>query len=75
MDPISANIYGTGRIAGPAITRLPARQIQTEEHIEEKPEKKISLSHDQISLSDTPAEKQVEQKRRTRNLKGEIKKN
>ncbi|MEQ8169291.1 MAG: phospholipase D family protein [Candidatus Eremiobacterota bacterium] len=74
MDPISANIYGKGRIAGPAITRLPARQIQTEEHIEEKPEKKISLSQDQISLSEMPAEKQVEKKRRARNLKGETKK-
>ncbi|MEQ8188348.1 MAG: phospholipase D family protein [Candidatus Eremiobacterota bacterium] len=74
MDPISTNIYGAGRTGRPAITRVTSQPVQAEEHIEEKPEKKISLSQDQISLSDTPAEKQVEKKRRIRNLKGETKK-
>jgi len=74
MDPISANIYGAGRTGRSVMTGIQRRPVQTEEHIEEKPEKKVSLSQDQITLSDTPSEKQVEKKRRGRNLKGETKK-
>ncbi len=74
MDPISTNIYGAGRTGRLAITRVTSQPVQAEEHIEEKPEKKVSLSQDQITLSDTPSEKQVEKKKLGRNLKGETKK-
>jgi hypothetical protein len=44
MDPISANIYGAGRTGRSVMTGIQRRPVQTEEHIEEKPEKKVSLS-------------------------------